>query len=618
MAGSSYSTQSSTGTSTSSPVQTPQSEWGLQLSQMLTALGNNQYNWAMNQFNNGMGVTQGNINQYMQLAGQGAGLAQDLLSRYENTFQPLMDQYIQQAGDYASSDRQKFMAGQAESTVGQADEQARNESERQLQSFGINPNSGRYQDLMLTSRIQDAAARAGAGTQASLNTANTGRQMLQTAAQMGQNVPGMTVNALQSAYTGVTGAENAILGMLNTGANLTQSAAPFFNSASGAIKNPSQAQQSANQSAGHSASVQSNPPQQQQQPRQQPQQNNGNGSGPTGNQNGLPNPQGNGAQPKAIQNPYFNQPGAGVIGATGSQGTGADDQQQGNPYPMVGSPETGPYFDQQGNISPMGNPDLGTQSWDQASQNPVSNWQLPQNTPDFSPQGGSGPTFNYQQAPGSPQSQNGSGLNYDPSSQFWNPNTTNSGAGQQGASPFDTAPQVNGFGGPPQPQGSEGGYNPFGVGQGGYNPEPQQPQQPQGNYDPGNYDLGNGPSPPQQSQGGYNSGDLGDNSGGGGYYARGGRVRPRGVIPTTGGPVPQGASPSQGRQIDDVPARLNAGEFVIPRDIVAHKGTEFFQNLIRKSRMARTGMAGAPARGKMKPALPNAGQPSFVSRRMGA
>ena len=91
----------------------------------------------------------------------------------------------------------------------------------------------------------------------------------------------------------------------------------------------------------------------------------------------------------------------------------------------------------------------------------------------------------------------------------------------------------------------------------------------------------------------------------------------RGVLPTnatTGGQVPRHASPSGGRQTDDVAARLNAGEFVIPRDVAAWKGQEFFQNLINQSRKKRVG-GGAPAQGKMKPALNQ--RPSFVSQQMG-
>jgi len=60
-----------------------------------------------------------------------------------------------------------------------------------------------------------------------------------------------------------------------------------------------------------------------------------------------------------------------------------------------------------------------------------------------------------------------------------------------------------------------------------------------------------------------------------------------GVAPTpeeAQGAVPVAASPTGGRAIDDVPARLTPGEFVAPKDVVAWKGEEFFQKLIKKSR----------------------------------
>lgn len=618
MAGSSYSTQQSTGGgySNSTPVQTPQSEWGLSLSQLLSALAGNQYNWAMQQFNNGMGITDSNINQYLQLAGQGAGLAQNLLSRYQNVFEPLMDQYIQQAGTYNSEGRQRFNMGQAESTVAQADQQGRDEAERKLQGFGINPNSGRYQDLLLTSRIQDAAARAGAGTQASLNTAATGRQMLQQAAQMGQNVPGMTVNALQSAYTGLTGAENAILGMLNTGANLTQSAAPYYNAADNAIKMPTNGTQARNQqqSTGKSSSVQTNPPQQpasdknQRQPQQPGNQNNGqNGSGGPSNQTG--------ANPKTIQNPYYNQPGPGILKPNG--GTGDDKNGDYSPYPMVGSPNSQPYFDENGVVTPMGDPNFArdpggnmytpdTTQWDNLPQ--VQNWSLPQNTPQFQPEGaGSSGDFNVEQ-------------NYNPgASGAWSPASTTSPQPANPSNPWGDQNDITGS--LPQQQTTtndfwnnfqqpSGNYGQSGSGGDYQQYDNTQQSAPQNNGN-GDYQQYDNYQPPQQSP---SSGDYSGSYG----YAGGGRVRSRGVLPTSGGAVPRHASPSQGRQTDDVSARLNAGEFVMPRDVVAHKGSEFFHNLIKKSRMARTGMSGPRARGQMKAPLPNMNRPSFVSRPMGA
>jgi len=60
-----------------------------------------------------------------------------------------------------------------------------------------------------------------------------------------------------------------------------------------------------------------------------------------------------------------------------------------------------------------------------------------------------------------------------------------------------------------------------------------------------------------------------------------------------GGPVPEGepgmhipdeASPSRGSAIDDVPARVTPGEFIVPKDTVQWVGEKHLQKLIQKSR----------------------------------
>jgi hypothetical protein len=56
---------------------------------------------------------------------------------------------------------------------------------------------------------------------------------------------------------------------------------------------------------------------------------------------------------------------------------------------------------------------------------------------------------------------------------------------------------------------------------------------------------------------------------------------------TTGGFVSNQLSPSNGNRTDDVPAQLNAGEFVIPKDVAAWKGQEFFYKLMAQARKMR-------------------------------
>lgn len=74
-----------------------------------------------------------------------------------------------------------------------------------------------------------------------------------------------------------------------------------------------------------------------------------------------------------------------------------------------------------------------------------------------------------------------------------------------------------------------------------------------------------------------------------------------------GGAIPDSASPSYGARVDDVPAvgptgpaRLNAGEFVLPKDVVEWKGQEFIQKLIQQ---ARQQAQGAVAKPQIRPAI---------------
>lgn len=78
---------------------------------------------------------------------------------------------------------------------------------------------------------------------------------------------------------------------------------------------------------------------------------------------------------------------------------------------------------------------------------------------------------------------------------------------------------------------------------------------------------------------------------------------------TPGGHIPPHASPSGGRAIDDVPARLTAGEFVVPKDVVAWKGEEYFQKLIQGSREKRHEAPAKPSVGRAP-----AQRPTFASR----
>lgn len=122
-----------------------------------------------------------------------------------------------------------------------------------------------------------------------------------------------------------------------------------------------------------------------------------------------------------------------------------------------------------------------------------------------------------------------------------------------------------------------------------------------GTSDPSVFDTGSSSIDNYGGAGSFDDFGSGDYSSG---FAMGGSV----PMYAGGGQVPVSASPSGGRQVDDVPAqmpngapaRLNAEEFVMPRDVAKWKGQEFFHKLIAQSRanmaqmQARTGAAPKP------------------------
>lgn len=79
--------------------------------------------------------------------------------------------------------------------------------------------------------------------------------------------------------------------------------------------------------------------------------------------------------------------------------------------------------------------------------------------------------------------------------------------------------------------------------------------------------------------------------------------------------MPPQASPSGGQAIDDVPAQLTAGEFVIPKDVVQWEGEKTFYGAIDKARKGRQqAISRDDIGGQIVPrqAIPTA--PAFASR----
>lgn len=154
--------------------------------------------------------------------------AQSDRKRYEDIYQPLEDTLTKEFQDYNTPERQQLERGRAVADVNTQFDAARRNALQRLESFGVDPSQTRNQALDLGTRVQQAAAQAGAATNATRNVENTGRALRAEALNIGKGYPS---NVAQS-YAGSLAAGNSAVGNTNqttsTSANALQGANSYL------------------------------------------------------------------------------------------------------------------------------------------------------------------------------------------------------------------------------------------------------------------------------------------------------------------------------------------------------------------------------------------------------
>lgn len=117
--------------------------------------------------------------------------AEEDRSRYVNTFQPLQDQFIAEAGAYDTPERRAAAADAAAADVSIQGRLAGDARRRSSMAMGIDPRSGRYATAEAKAGTDLALAGAGAKNLARRQVEDTGRSLRANAINLGQ---GMAVN----------------------------------------------------------------------------------------------------------------------------------------------------------------------------------------------------------------------------------------------------------------------------------------------------------------------------------------------------------------------------------------------------------------------------------------
>ncbi len=155
-------------------------------------------------------------------------------SRYENTFQPLEDNLIQEFQSYDSAQRRDQERGRAFQDVSNSFDAQRRNALQRLESYGVDPSQTRNAALDLGVRTQQAMASAAAGTNATRSVENTGRALRAEAINIGKGMP----SNVAASYGQSIQAGNSQVG--NAGAT-TGAGAGAYGAAGGALGNASSA-----------------------------------------------------------------------------------------------------------------------------------------------------------------------------------------------------------------------------------------------------------------------------------------------------------------------------------------------------------------------------------------
>lgn len=147
--------------------------------------------------------------------------------RYEEMFRPFEDQWAEEAKNYDTPERRAMERARALADVNtQFDAQRRNALSR-LESYGVDPSQTRNAALDVGVRTAQAAAMAGAATQADRRVEDTGRALQSDVINLGRGALSNAAGFYGQAVNAGSAAQGNALNTTASGANAVQSSLGF-------------------------------------------------------------------------------------------------------------------------------------------------------------------------------------------------------------------------------------------------------------------------------------------------------------------------------------------------------------------------------------------------------
>lgn len=177
-----------------------------------------QLAWAKEQYGLDKALSDQIVGALLESQEQQTEWANEDRERYQAKFQPLEDQLIADAESFSTPQRQEMEAQRDMASVSTQFAGAREQAQRQLESYGIDPSSTRYAALDIGTRQAEAAAKAGAGNNAVARVDAQGRALRSEAINVGRGYPGQAAVGLQQAGQSGVNASGVNLNTTGSGA----------------------------------------------------------------------------------------------------------------------------------------------------------------------------------------------------------------------------------------------------------------------------------------------------------------------------------------------------------------------------------------------------------------
>lgn len=173
-------------------------------------LGQEQLAWAREQYAKDSEFYSKIVDGYMSDSEYNRANAEKDREFYETFFQPLEQELAEEAKNYDTPERREREMGGAQAAIAEQFDIQRENAQRELEAYGIDPTSTRYGALDIGMRTAQAASQAAAGTAANNRVEDTARALRGEAINVGRGYPSQVAQGFGTASQAAAGAGGTV------------------------------------------------------------------------------------------------------------------------------------------------------------------------------------------------------------------------------------------------------------------------------------------------------------------------------------------------------------------------------------------------------------------------